>query len=114
MSTLEILEPTNWEDFLLAPVSMLMLGKNGCGACEQWTETLNDFLDLDQEFNGIRFGKISLDKPGFGRFKLSNEWIKEVDILPFNCIFINGERVEKWAGGGLPRMQTRLRGFLEG
>ena len=113
MSDLEIIGPKDWQDFLASPVAVLMLGKTDCAACETWTETLSDFLDVDEEFECVRFGKILLDKPGFGRFKLSNEWINEVHVLPFNCIYVNGEQVKNWAGGGLPRMQTRLRRFTK-
>jgi hypothetical protein len=35
-----------------------------------------------------------------------------VDILPYNAIYINGERVKDWAGGKLSRLQNRLERVL--
>jgi hypothetical protein len=60
----------------------------------------------------VRFGKILLDTPGMGRFKIAQPWVSEVDILPYNAIFVNGERVKDWAGGKLSRLQNRLERVL--
>jgi len=105
---MEILGPKNWEEFLTSPIAVLMLGKNGCVACEKWSEELINF-DIP---NGVRIGKILLDQPGFGRFKIVNEWVSNLDVLPFNAIYINGEMKKSWAGGGLERLQNRLNRFV--
>jgi hypothetical protein len=47
-----------------------------------------------------------------GRFKIAQPWVSEVDILPYNAIYINGERVKDWAGGKLSRLQNRLERVL--
>jgi hypothetical protein len=109
MSRLEHLDGRTWEDFLGAPVAVLMLGKSDCEACASWTAELEGFLDEDAEWARVRFGKILLDKGGMIAFKRAHPWIAELDVLPFTQIFVNGERWKSFAGGGVDRMLTRLR-----
>ena len=109
MSRLEHLDGRTWEDFLRAPVAVLMLGKSDCEACASWTAELEGFLAEDGEWPHVRFGKILLDKGGLIGFKRAHPWIAELDVLPFTQIFVNGERWKSFAGGGVDRMLTRLR-----
>lgn len=104
---MELLDSENLEDFFSAPVVVLMLGKSGCSACEIWTSTLNEWIVPE----GVRLGKILLDAPGLGHFKIAHPWIAEIDILPYNAIFIKGEMKENWAGGGITRLENRLNRF---
>jgi hypothetical protein len=112
MTELEIIDRKSWEEFLQSPVAVLMLGKNDCQACADWTEELNTWFASDTAPSDVRFGKILLDTPGMGRFKIAQPWVSEIDILPFNAIFIDGERVKEWAGGKLSRLQNRLERLL--
>ena len=105
---MELLDGENWEDFFSAPIVVLILGKSGCSACEIWTSTLENWVIPE----GVRLGKILLDVHGLGRFKIANPWVSEVDILPYNAIFINGELKKHWAGGGINRLQHRIDRFL--
>ena len=50
--------------------------------------------------------------PGMDRFKIAQPWASEVDVLPDNAAFVNGERVKDWAGGKLSRLQSRLERLL--
>jgi hypothetical protein len=110
MSRLEQLDGRTWEDFLRAPVAVLMLGKSDCEACAAWTSELEAFLlAADTEWPRVRFGKILLDKGGMVAFKRAHPWIAELDVLPFTQIFVSGERWKSFAGGGVDRMLTRLR-----
>ena len=109
MVDVELLTKDNWQDFLKEPKAVLMLGKTTCEACKEWTADLKDWSDSPE---GIRFGKINLDEPGWGRFKLQQKWVSEVDVLPFNAIYIDGENKKSWAGGGLDRLSNRLNRFL--
>jgi len=109
MSTLEQIDGRNWEEFLQAPVAVLMLGKSDCPACGAWTDELSAFLAADGEFPHVRFGKILLDKGGLVGFKRAHPWIAELDVLPFNQIFVAGERSKSFAGGGIERLLGRLR-----
>lgn len=109
MVDVELLTKDNWQDFLKEPKAVLMLGKTTCEACKEWTADLKDWSDSPE---GIRYGKINLDEPGWGRFKLQEKWVSEVDVLPFNAIYIDGENKKSWAGGGLDRLSNRLNRFL--
>jgi len=112
MPELEIIDRNSWEEFLNHSPAVLMLGKNDCQACAEWTEELTTWLGSGDAPEQVRFGKILLDTPGMGRFKIAQPWVSGVDILPFNAIFIDGERVKEWAGGKLTRLQNRLERLL--
>ena len=109
MSRLESVDNQNWRAFVAAPRSVLMLGKSDCEACAAWTQELENFLETDEEWKDVRFGKILLDKPGLIDFKRANPWIAELDVLPFNQIYKGGERGKSFAGGGVERLVNRLR-----
>jgi hypothetical protein len=108
MSRLEVLDGNDWESFVAAPAAVLMLGKSDCAACAEWTTELEAFLDTDERWRHVRFGKLLLDKPGLVSFKRANPWIAELDVLPMNVVFVNGEEKKRFAGGGIERLVTRL------
>jgi hypothetical protein len=112
MTELELLDQKSWEEFLNAPIAVLMLSKSDCLACADWTEELNIWFGSDTVPENVRFGTLLLDTPGIGRFKIAQPWVSEVDLLPFNAIFINGERVKEWASGNLSLLQNRLEKLL--
>jgi hypothetical protein len=114
MSRLETLDRASWRDFLAAPTAVLMLGKTDCQACAAWTEELTSFLAGDQEFGDVRFGKIFLDQGGLADFKRENPWIAQLDVLPYNVVYVAGERKKEFAGSGIERLVNRLRGLREG
>ncbi len=105
---MEVLGKDNWKEFLDSPISVLILGKNDCKACADWADELSDYTPPA----GVRLGKILLNTPGLARFKIDQPWVSEVDILPFNAIFVSGELKKQWAGSGLERLQNRLNRFL--
>lgn len=105
---LEILDGKSWEPFVAAPAAVLMLGKTGCEACAAWAEELERFLAGDERFPGVRFGKLLLDTPGLISFKRANPWVAGLEVLPFNVIYVNGERTKEFAGGGIDRLVSRL------
>jgi hypothetical protein len=111
MSRLEMIDGSNWEEFTRHPSgAVLMLAKSTCPACAEWTEELTTHLDEHPEaFEGVRFGKILLDKPGLADFKRANLWIaNEVEVVPFNVIYRDGERFKMFPGGGIARLENRL------
>ena len=112
MAELEILDRSTWEECLSAPLVVLMLGKTDCAACAKWTEDLSGYLAGADAPSNVRFGKLLLDTPGLGRFKIAQPWVAEVDVLPFNAIYVNGERVKEWAGGNIDRLVNRLNRYL--
>jgi hypothetical protein len=105
---MELLGKDDWQGFIDSPIAILMLGKTNCKACEEWTVELTNYTPP----TGVRVGKILLDTPGLARFKIAQPWISEVDILPFNAIFVAGELKKQWAGSGLERLQNRLNRFV--
>lgn len=105
---LETIDGKSWEAFVAAPVAVLMLGKSDCEACRAWAAELSEWLGNDEAFRSVRFGKLLLDTPGLVSFKRANPWIAEVDTLPFNLIYVGGERVKQFAGGGVDRLVSRL------
>ena len=112
---LEKLDGSNWEAFVAAPAALLMLGKSDCEACAAWTAELETFLETDERWRHVRFGKLLLDKPGLISFKRANPWIAELHDLPTNVLYVNGQEVKRFAGGGVERLVTRLeRGVGEG
>ena len=112
MTEFELLDQESWEEFLNAPIAVLMLSKSDCLACADWTEELNTWFGSDTVPENVRFGKLLLDTPGTGRFKMENDWVANIDILPFNAIYVDGKVKMQWAGGGIDRLQTRLNRFL--
>jgi len=108
MSRLESIDGSNWQGFTAAPRAVLMLSKTDCENCAAWTKELTDFLESDREYADVRFGKMVLNQPGLIEFKKANPWLADVDVLPFNVIYVDGERVKSFAGGGLERLTNRL------
>ena len=108
MSRLEIIDGSNWREFVAAPRAVLILAKTTCQACAAWSEELGAFLGDSSSYPDVRFGKMYLDKPGLADFKRGNTWLAEVDDLPFNLLYVNGERRKSWPGGGVDRLLARL------
>jgi hypothetical protein len=50
-----------------------------------------------------------VDKGGLIEFKRASPWLAEVDELPFNQLYVAGERAKAWPGGGIERLVTRLK-----
>lgn len=105
---LEELGPKTWADLVSAPLSFLMLGKSDCAACAEWQKELEAWLEDEGVEPDVRFGKLLVDQPGLVDFKRNNPWLREVDVLPFNLIYANGEIKKKFAGSGIQRLVNRL------
>lgn len=103
-----MIDGSNWETFLNAPWSVLMLGKSDCDHCAAYTEELQGFLGADQTYGDVRFGKMLLDRGGLATFKRANPWLANVDVLPYTLIYRTGEKVAEFAGGGIARLEARL------
>lgn len=73
-----------------------------------WAEMLAN--QMDGIASEVRVGTLLLDAPGLAHFKIAQPWIALVDVLPFNALYINGERVAEWAGGSMERLQKELNG----
>ncbi len=113
MSRLENVDGDNWRDFIASPTAVLVLGKSDCEKCGEWSAELAEKLASDAGFGTVRFGKMLLDQRGLTDFKRENPWLAELDVLPYNVIFHEQERVKSFAGGGWDRLANRLRRVVE-
>ena len=113
MATLELLDEETWEPFINAPISVLILSKDDCKGCSQLSDELGVWFSTEHVPSNIRYGKIMLDHPGMGRFKITHHWVSNIDIMPFIALFVDGERVSEWSGGNLSLFQRQIRQVLE-
>lgn len=114
-TTLEELNGDNWQSFVQSPLAVLVLGKSDCQHCIEWSELLKAHLAENPNwFDGeVRIGKITLDTKGLTSFKRANqEWLKTLDVLPYNAIYQNGEKIKEFAGLGVDRLTNRLARIL--
>ena len=105
---LQKLSGQDWQEFVAAPAAVLILGKSDCAHCNEWSAELEEALQASSFHPDIRFGKLLLDQPGLISFKRANPWIADLDVLPYNLIYREGESLKEWAGGGLERLNNRL------
>jgi hypothetical protein len=114
MSRLEDLDGSRWERFLGAGVAVLVLGRSDCEHCREWAEALSAYLDADaSRWPQVRFGRLLLDTPGLASFKRANPWVAELDMLPVTLVYRDGERQKEFAGGGVARLESRLRRVVQ-
>ena len=90
---IEKIDGTNWQDFVGSGTTYLMLGKSDCDACNAWTAELQQLLEDPARWPHVRFGKLLLDHAGLVSFKRANPWVAELEVLPFNVLYRNGEKV---------------------
>ena len=113
MTRLEMIDSENWEEFLKSPYAVLMLSKSDCQACHEWTAELTSFLETNEDFTDVRFGKMLLDQRGLSGFKKLSPWLADVDVLPFNVLYKDGEKTKEFAGSGMTRLVNRLNNLRE-
>jgi hypothetical protein len=117
---LEHIDDSNFHEFMAYPNVFLMIGKEECVPCKNWTEELiNNLLD-SPETNGlasdvrlsglpIRWGKVTLGKGKLTEFKREHGmWLSQVRDLPHNTLWVDGFLTKEWTGGGHDRLVTRL------
>jgi hypothetical protein len=109
MGKLEKVDGQNWREFVEAPLAVLVIGKSDCPACAAWSEELESFLAQDTAWPHVRFGKMLLDTGGLIDFKRANLWLADLDVLPFNQIYVGGKRAKGFPGGGIDRLESRLK-----
>ena len=117
MPEFETIGPDNWKDFVEAePAAVLVIGKHDCDNCNRWSAELVEFLAGEgaAPFAGVRFGKVDLKQRGLIVFRKATPWLKDIDVLPTNVIYVNGESVKQFAGGGIERLTNRLKRIVGG
>ncbi|CAG0973995.1 hypothetical protein MYXO_01459 [Myxococcaceae bacterium] len=112
LSRLEILDGKTWSDLVAAPKGVLVLGKSDCDACKAWSAELEGLLDDGGRWPEVRFGKLLLDHAGLVSFKRANPWVAELEVLPMNVIYREGQKVGEFAGGGGERLAARIERLL--
>jgi len=106
------LDDTSLCEVLSAPVAVLLLSLEGCPHCLAWSEELEQQLAAGR-WPGVRFGKAVLDAPGLERFKAENPWLEELEGVPFNVLYREGEPQDGFAGAGLERLERRLERLVQ-
>jgi thioredoxin-like negative regulator of GroEL len=107
-ANIEHIDDSNWEEFFDSSLAVLVLSRSSCPHCKKWIEQLIAFLEEDEAWGHVRFGKIDLEGPEVSRFKESNEWLDHVEYLPFTIIINAGTPVSSFPGAGISRMVKRL------
>lgn len=102
------LNDENWESFLTHPRALLIVGKKGCAACQEWTEEL-----VREGGAPIPIGKATLggEEKLTGFKRAMGIWLQSLEGLPSNSLWEGGARVKEWYGGGYDRLVTRLDGM---
>ena len=111
---LEMLDGESWRAFIGSEAAFVMLGKSDCEPCKAWTAEISGFLGSEAvaAHPRVRFGKLLLDSRGLTEFKREHQtWLKDLEELPFNLLYVGGELRKSWPGGGLDRLQNRLAGL---
>lgn len=105
---LELIDDTNFEEFLGSPLSFLMIGRVDCEPCRVWT---NELESSQQGFPLVRGGKLLIGGNGkLTNFKRTHgAWLSHVREMPHNSLWIGGEMVKEWSGGGMDRLINRLK-----
>ena len=83
-TVIERIDDSNWEEFFSSSLAVLVLSRSSCPHCKKWVETLRAFSS--EEWGEVRFGSIDLEGPGVEQFKDRNEWLDQVEFLPFTII----------------------------
>ena len=90
----------NWEEITSSPLSVVIFTKNQCKDCKQWI----DKLSASDRLEKMIYAVINLSDKGLGKIKIENPWISQIDILPFNVLFAEGELQEHWSGANEDRL----------
>lgn len=111
---LEVVNDSNFEEYLASPVAFLLIGKEGCGPCMEWKASLSSVLIEGSKLpSGIRFGRVMIGEDGLTNFmRTYGDWLTSMESMPYNSVWVNGVLVKEWSGGGdLDRLIHRLSGL---
>ena len=75
-------------------------------------EDLESEINSSNYFEEITMCKVVLDDAGLAQMKMEQNWISNIDILPFNTIFSKGKMLESWSGKGIERMKSKMGKYL--
>ena len=84
--------------------AVLVLGRPTCDDCTAWYAALAEW---SAEVPVDVFGLDLTTEQGVA-FKAANPWTAHIDFIPFNVLYLEGEVVDQWTGGGVERLLARL------
>jgi hypothetical protein len=84
--------------------AVLVLGRPTCDDCTAW----HDELVAGALHLPVDVFTLDLTTEAGSSFKDAHPWTAHIDFIPFNVLYLNGEVVDQWTGGGLERLQACL------
>jgi len=109
MARLETVHDENWKCFLEQPRVVLLLTVSDCPHCKAWKEELGRFLEQGCLWEDTRFGVVTIDLPEAAEFRKENDWVEQLEGVPFNAFFSNGEPKTSFYGSGTEKLVSRLK-----
>lgn len=97
----------NLDEVAGAACGVLILAKSDCGHCVQYAEEI-EARQRAGGLEGVVVGKLLLDAPGSGRFKLKNPWIAKLPTLPYTLVFSEGTTQAHFAASKAAYLEERL------
>ncbi len=107
MAGLTAVTDQNLEQLISAERAVLVLGKSDCGNCAAYEEDIERLQDTGR-LTGVVAGKIVLDHPGSSHFKQTNQWLRDVDHLPYTLLYRQGAKVDEFAASRGAYLLERL------
>jgi thioredoxin-like negative regulator of GroEL len=104
---IETITDKNIADLTASPVGVLVLSKSDCGHCHTYADELGARIAAGQ-FGGVSIGKMILDRPGAGKFKLKNAWVSQLPTLPYTVVFVDGKAIGHFATSKASYLKERL------
>ena len=87
--------------------AVLILSKSDCGSCASYAAEIEERQETG-ELADVAVGKLVLDAPGAGKFKLKNPWIGKLKTLPYTLLFVDGKPVEHFAASKASYLVEKL------
>lgn len=84
--------------------TLLILGRPSCDDCVAWYAELHTWTPS----SALTVRTLDLTTELGTSFKQANPWTEHIDFIPFNVLYVDGEPVDQWTGGGLERLVKRL------
>lgn len=109
MSTFEISQVTdrNLDAITSAGCGVLMLAKSDCGHCANYAAEIMEAVAAGR-LPELKVGKMLLDAPGSGKFKLKNPWIAKLGTLPYTIVFSEGRVLGHFATSKASYLEEKL------
>ena len=84
--------------------TLLILGRPSCDDCVAWYAELHAWTPT----SSLAVKTLDLTSELGATYKEANPWTEHIDFIPFNVLYVDGEPVDQWTGGGVERLLKRL------